>query len=485
MPRVALPIASGFFVSESPPFNDKRIVNMRVSVSDSAEQTALFQTPGIKQFSDVGAGNSRGVIVFFDGVPYRVIGNSLYSFDEFGLSINHGTILGTKDVSIASNGINIAIQDPGGNSYFFTPSTNVLELNNGSAFLSFGQAETVTFKDGFYVYTTAEKFFSSSPKTENDGKNFNALDFSDAEISPDKIIKSHNNHNQLYILGENTIEVFQTIATSGFPFQRISNAVIQKGCTAPNTVVDFDNGFLFMGGDLGEMPGIWKAVGSSFVKISTSSVDQLMHKNDSDTLRASKVWTYSENGAYYAIFTVGDSTFVYDATASKLLGSPQWHQRQSGIGNGDNFFKWRAVHGTIAFGKVQVGDDRSGLVGLLDNNICTEYGSKIERIISTKPFIEKGEYIFSQEIELFMETGVGNAEVADPQIRMDYSDDGSKTFSSEISKSMGKVGEYNTRVRWSRLGRIPKSRMFRFKTTEAVNVNIYGLYANAEIVNSG
>lgn len=487
MARIPLPLAFGMFVSESPPLMDKRIVNMRVTVpeADAATKSALLGTDGITQFADVGTGNSRGVLVFNDGVPYRVIGNALFSFTSAGVVTNHGHITGAKDVSMATNGINISIQDPEGNNYFFTPSSSTLEINTNAAFLSFGQAETVTFKDGFYVYTTSTIFFSSSAKTVNDGKNFNALDFADAEISPDKLIKGHNNHNQLYILGETTIEVFQTIATSGFPFQRIASAVIQKGCIAPNTVVDFDNGFLFMGGDVGEMPAIWKGVGSSFTKISTSSIDQLIHNETLEVLALSRSWVYAENGAYYAVFTIGSSTYVYDATASALLGSPQWHQRQTGIGNGDSFFVWRALHGAFVFGEIQVGDDRSGKVGELDGTVFTEYGSAIERIATTKPFMDKMDYIFDYEMELFMETGVGNAASPDPQIRMDYSDNGSKTHSSEVSRSMGKVGEFQKQVRWSRLGRIPISRSVRFKTTEPVKVNIYGLFGNAEGTNSG
>lgn len=487
MPRIALPLAFGTFLSEAPPLMDKRIVNLRpvVPEGDAATRTALLGTPGITQFTDVGAGSSRGVLVFNDGIPYRVIGNSLFSFTSLGVSTNHGAITGGKDVSMATNGINIAIQDPEGNSYFFTPATGILEVNINAAFLSFGQAKTVTFKDGFYVYTTDTIFFSSSTKTVNDGKNFDALDFADAEISPDKLIAGHNNHNQFYVLGETTGEVFQTISTTGFPLARVTNAVIQKGCIAPNTVIDFDNGFLFMGGDVGELPAIWKGVGSNFTKISTSSIDQLLHNETAATLQNSRVWVYAEKGAYYAVFSWGSSTFVYDATASALLGSPQWHQRHTGIGNGDQFFPWRAIHGTLAFGKIQVGDDRSGKVGELDSDVFTEYGDNIERIASTKPFIDKLDYIFSQEIELFMETGVGNAAVTDPQVRMDYSNNGSKTFSNEISVSIGKVGEYERRVRWSRLGRIPITRSIRFKFSDPAKVNIFGLFANAVGVSSG
>ncbi len=487
MPRVELPFADGFYVSQSLPLLDKRVVNAYpvIPQAEALSRRALLNTPGIKQFADLGSGTSRGAIVFSDGTPYRVIGNSLISTNSAGAVTNHGTISGTSDVSLASNGINIAIQDPDGDSYFFTPSTATLELNNGSVFLSFGQARTITFKDGFYIYTTDAIFFISSTKTVNDGKNFNALDFADAEISPDRIVAGHNNHNQLYILGETTIEVYQTVSTSGLPFQRIPGAMIQKGCAAKFSVVEFDNNFLFLGGDVGEKPAIWRALGSSIQKISTSSVDQLIQKNTEAEIANTRAFTYSENGNYFAVFTVGDNTFVYDSTTSALSGKSEWHERQTGITNGNGFQVWRAIHGIKAFGEIHVGDDRSGKVGELDFDTKTEYGDKIERFFTTKPFINNGDDIFSHEIELLMQTGVGDATTPDPQIRMDYSDDGGRTFNSEISKPLGGVGEFKTRVRWSRLGSIPNNRILRFKMTDPVEYNVYSLFANAEITSSG
>lgn len=486
MPRIELQFADGFYVSQSPDLIDKRVVNAYpvIPQADALSKRALFNTPGTKQFADFGSGDSRGALVFTDGIPYRVIGNSLISTTSAGVITNHGTITGQGDVSMASNGINIAIQDPNGDSYFFTPATTTLELNNDAVFLSFGQATTVTFKDGFYAYTTDSIFFSSSVKTTNDGKDFNALDFTDAEISPDKLIAGHNNHNQLYILGENTIEVYRTVITAGFPFQRITGAVIQKGCAARFSVIEFDNSFLFIGGDVGEQPAIWRALGSSVQKISTNSIDQLMQQSTVTGIENAKAFAYSQNGNYFAVFTVGNNTFVYDANTSALSGKPEWHERQTGITNGSGFQSWRSIHGVIAFGKILVGDDRSGLIGDLDFDTKTEYGNKVERFFTTRPFSALGDTIFSREIELDMQAGVGDATTPDPQIRMDYSDDG-VNFVSEVSRPMGKIGEFKTRQRWSRLGRIPNNRVLRFKMTEPVKYNVFALYANAEVTSSG
>ena len=63
--------------------------------------------------------------------------------------------------------------------------------------------------------------------------------------------------------------------------------------------------------------------------------------------------------------------------------------------------------------------------------------------------------------------------------------DPKESFNSEISRSMGGVGEFKTRVRWSRLGSIPNNRVLRFKMTDPVEYNVYSLFANAEVTTSG
>jgi len=487
MPRAELPFADGFYVSEAGPLAAKRCVNMRpvVPQTDAASGQALLHTEGTTELGRASVGFSRGGIVFSDGVAYRVIGTSLYSVNQFGVLTDRGTVAGTDDVSMDSNGINICIVNPTGDTYFYTPVTNIFETEASASFQSFGQATSVTFKSGFYVFTTDVSFFSGSDKSSNDGKSFNSLDFLDADINPDIIIKGFNDHNQLYIGGTETIQVYRAIITTGFPFELIPGALIPKGFAARGAVTNFDSSFIFLGGGKDERPGIYKAIGSNFVKLSTSAIETQIHKNTEADIAAARAFTYAADGNHYAVFTVGDNTFVYDQTASKLAGIPRWHERQTGITNGDGFKCWRAVHGLKVNGKIQVGDDRSGLIGELDSSVYKEYGELIEKMWSTKPFVNNGDKIFSNELELFMETGVGNADDNDPQIRMDYSDNGSKIFTPEISKTMGAIGAYKTRVKWKRLGAIPLTRVLRWKTTAPNKINVFSLFANAKGGRSG
>ena len=64
--------------------------------------------------------------------------------------------------------------------------------------------------------------------------------------------------------------------------------------------------------------------------------------------------------------------------------------------------------------------------------------------------------------------------------RMDFSDDGARTWSSEFQRKIGKMGEYGHRIVWRRKGRIQANRVVRFTMTDPVKANIIKLEANAE-----
>ena len=120
-----------------------------------------------------------------------------------------------------------------------------------------------------------------------------------------------------------------------------------------------------------------------------------------------------------------------------------------------------------AYGQLLCSDRLDGRIGILDEDIYTEYGATIPRILDTMPISANGSSFSIPRLELTVESGVGNAAVPDPKVRMSRSLDG-KTFYDERDKPMGKVGEYQRRVIWYKLGRAKRFEVFRFEMTDAV-----------------
>lgn len=485
MARAELDIINGFYQSVSKALLNKRLINMYIEVPDSPafSRKALIGTPGTPTFKDTElTGVARGTIKV-NGVPYYVVGNNLISLASDGTVTNHGAISGTKTVSMAFNTKTIAIVNPDGDSYFFTVATTTLAKITDSVFVGQGKARTVSFKDPYFVFTTDSTFFISSAFTTNNGQSFTELDFGTANISPDRVVAGHTNHNQLYVCGEDSIQVFQNRVTNRFPFVNIPGAVIQLGCSARFSVKDFDNGFVLIGGEAGQRPSVWKVLGSSKIRLSTPGVDQIIHGYTETQISDAIVDTYAQDGGVFAVITIANNTLVYDATASSRMGVPIWHERQTGITDGLTFKRWKHQHLIEVYGKILTGNNEDSKIAELNPDIFFESDTtRIERVVQSQPFDVEGTPIFSHEQELFIESGVGNSDSTDPEWLFKYSDDLGRTWNNRIARAMGKIGEYKKRLIWRRMGRIPYNRVVHFKTDDPVKIAIFKLEAEAEAV---
>lgn len=469
MPTVPIPIANGFYESESLPISAQECVNWYPNIVQSAGLSGetLFGTPGMNQLATTGliVQKNRGAHIK-NGLAYFVNGDSLYILNRivagdgsetFTTSLL-GAVEGENGVSMADNGTQLMILVPGGKGYIYDESagTPFLEITDAD-FTANGAPQYVVFIDGYFAVTTDSKKWIISAL--NDGNNWDALDFGSAESDPDDIVAPVVFRNKIFIAGSETTEAFQNTPNgSGFPFIR-SNIFMSTGCFAPLSLIAAHNTFMMIGGGVNESPAIWQFTGSSFQKVSTTAIDNVLSGFSEEIISAAFSFSYADKGAYFIGFTIDNFTIVYDVI------NQRWHERKSVI-DGDSV-RWRVNSLVTAYGRVLVGDSQDGRIGELDSNVYTEYGSNILRVIATQPFSNLGSSVKVPMIELTIESGVGNSDRPDPVISMDISDDG-KTFTYERSRSMGKVGEYDRRAIWYRNGRAPRFRVLRFKMSDPV-----------------
>lgn len=469
MPTIQIPIANGFYESESLPISAQECVNWYPNIVQSAglSQETLFGTPGATEIASTGLleQSNRGAHVKA-GIPYFVNGDALYSLDRaidaegtetFSVS-SLGNIEGDGFVSIADNGTQLMILVPGGKGYIYDESagTPFQEITDPD-FSASGEPQYVAFVDGYFAITTDSKKWAISAL--NDGLSWSALDFGSAESDPDTIVAPVVYRNQIFITGSETTEAFQNQPNgSGFPFIR-SNIFLKKGCFAPLSLISANSALMMIGGGVNESPAIWQYAGGGFQKVSTTAIDNVLAEFSDSEIGDAFSFSYAQKGAYFICFTVGDRTFVYDIVSSR------WHERKSVISGLDD--RWRINSLVTAYGRVLVGDSQDGRIGELDPGVYTEYEDNILRSFATQPLANQGRAVRVPMIELTTESGVGNSDREDPQISMDISDDG-KSWTYERSRSLGKVGEYNRRAIWYRNGRAPRFRVFRFRMSDPV-----------------
>lgn len=465
MARITLPIGNGSYESFSSDLADLLSVNCYPQLPQTrgaVSGESIFLSQGIDVFANVTGANRA--TYSFQQTLFAVNGNNLYLINKNGTFVNKGEITGSGKVSIADNGVTMSIVVPDGNAYFY--NSDVLTRISDPTFSEHqaeeGGVRSVSSKDGYLIYTTLNVFFLSSLVTTNGGRDFNALDFSTAERKPDPIVRSMIVRGELYIFGTQTTEVFQNVGGSSFPFQRISGASNDKGLTAQFAALEFDNSYVYIGSGVGESPAIWRGL----QKISTSAIDNKLSDLTEDELSSSISFKYSEGGSFFAGFTFGSTTFLYDATASAIKGLPIWHQRSTNGGS------YRVNSMVDVYGGVYVGDKTDGKIGKINKNTFTEYGETVERVFTTGYLSNDGAPIFVSELELKMQSGTGlfkeNKSGVNPVINMSFSNDGGNTFINAGSKEVGKKGEFLKRQIWHRLGRIPYSRLFKFTINEPI-----------------
>lgn len=476
-----IPIATGFYEDASKPIASQACINLRVVVpeTNSLSTAQLKGTAGLTEFATNGTKNNRGAHVM-NSIAFFVNGNTLYRVNSDGTSDSLGTITGVGRVSMADNGTQLCVVVPGVTGYIFTQSPDSLTTITDTDFFSLGPSNQVVFKDGYFIHVSATKFFISAL---NNGLVYGSLDFGTADVDPGDNTAIHVNRNVLYLSTQNNILPFQNIGGADFPFRSIQGAVVQKGVKAKFSVVEFDNTFLFLGGGLNEQSAIWRFTGSSAVKISTEAIDSVIGKETDQQQKDVFATTHAIDGSYYVCFHFSDSVFCYDATASARLGKPVWGERQSRTAAGTQT-KWRPSSVISAYGKILVGDSLGPKIGTIDINARTEYGTLISRTVVTGPLQNNGLNFFIDQLEITTESGVGNTldPSQNPLIAMSVSKDGGYTFNNELTRELGKKGEYNQRQIWRKLGRASRFVMFKFTISGEVTPVIIKLEA---IIRSG
>lgn len=476
-----LSITNGFYESAALPISAQECTGWYVSnvLTEGLAQQVLFGTPGINEVTNTGIISqvNRGSHTK-NGIAYVVNGTTLYSVDRT-VDINGvetytntalGTVLGTSRVLMESINDQLMIVVPNGNGYIFdetagTPFQQILDAD----FSAFGAILSLEVIDGFFIVNTVEKTLIASDP--NNGLSWNALNFTVVASDPDSVPGIIVLNSQLFAVGRTVTSVYNNQGASvGFPLTQLNDYEFDKGVFAPFTLVKSNQTFMMIGGGIDESPAVWQFTGNGYKKISTPALDALLDSFTDTEISEAFAWSYAKRGAFFVGFTIANITIVYD------LATGLWHERKS-VKDEDNI-RYRVNSMTTAYGHIIVADSIDGRIGILDNDILTEYGKEIRRVVSSPNFSDGLNSRRVPMIELTVESGVGNAARKDPVITMDFSDDGGDTFTYQRARKIGKIGETNKRLVWYKNGRFSRFRILRFRLSDPVKAVIIRLDAN-------
>lgn len=470
MDIVKIGLVGPSYQERSLPFDAQRSVNL-FAVADpmGKETSALYGTPGLTQFSEVGSGPIRQVFTSVNGRFFAISGSQLFEIDSAG----NGTARGTLDTSVGNitvdeNVIELTICDE---SFVYTLNytSNTFAKVTDADLLP---ASSITTIDGYSVVSRVNSGrFQWSDL--NNASSWNALNFANAESSPDKLVRVLNAVGSLWLFGERTTEIWGNTGNAASPFRRISGGKIDVGILAPNTAIPLDNSIFWVGRDKEGLGIVYRARGFDAVSIATPPIIRKIQSiNNPEGMTA---YSYQEDGHVFYVLTGGglDTTLVYDLTTQL------WHERAY-LGEDGQFQQHLGYCGATAFNKFLVGDRRNGKIYQMSLNFYSDNGESILRERTYTHLVDEQRRIRYNSLVLGFETGVGlqSGQGSNPLVSLSLSKDGARTWSDEYTTSIGAVGQYQKQVTFRRLG-IAEQMTFRIRISEPVKIAIIGSYLNA------
>lgn len=467
MGRVILQSAS--YSSRSLIANAQRCVNLYPEANpvDAAAPMTFYATPGRRLFSTIpGAGGVRCLFQASNDVLFGVRGASLYRYasGEWVFVAALASVVGP--VYAADNGIAAVFVDG-------TTTAPTVQLSSFDTGVMSGDgwygADFVEFLNGFFIFNKPGEqqfYISLAYSTELD-----PLDFASAEAIPDDIVRPIKDHNDLVFFGAKSTEVYSS-SPGEFPFTSISGATMEVGCSAKHSPCRMDNSVFWLGGDERGDAMVWKMQGYQPQRISTHALEEEMRLYA--RIDDAQGFSYQQAGHsfYQLTFPSAGKTWAYDAATTL------WAERVYRNPN-NTYDRVRDNCHTFYQRKHLVGDWENGNVYELDLDTFTDNGAAIPRLKSFQHMSADGKRQFFERMTLDIEAGVGVG-AEDPQISLRWSDDGGKTWSQLLTRSMGKVGEFKHKPAFNRLG-MGRDRVFEVSTAADARVVLQGAFLDARL----
>lgn len=482
-----LPINGPSYQHSSIDVNNQRCINMFPTSAgpEGRGESVLIPTTGLLLLTDLGNKPIRSMATVGQ-YTYVVAQSSVYR-----LSINYATLavtstlLGTINttsgtVYVASNFTQIIWVD-GSDGFIYNTDTAVFSQITD---VDFPTATQVKFLDNYFIVNdagTSTFYFSSLAN----GLTWDALDVATAESGTDDVVGLGVSKGELWVFGETTTEIWYNAANpTGAPFSARDGLELQIGCGAPDSIAEMDDLLIW----LDNRGFIVQSAVSPFIRSNNSGYDLKIISDEAITeeilsyVRRDDAisCTYNDRGhlMYQITFPTAEKTWVFDYTTKA------WHQRSffNETINADEHHlgQFAADSNSLHL----MAGSRDGKIYISSNLYYDDNDVPIKRIRSTPVSYDPELYklIAIDSLELRMETGRA-AQGLTPHISMKYSHDGGHTWSFDLVREIGQVGEYAKPIRWNRLG-IGREWMFEFQITDAIPFSIIDAtvaYSDTEI----
>jgi hypothetical protein len=444
MPQIAL--NKSVFKSLDQSIPDVKLNNFYLTENPlTPEQLSLVSRPILQSYINLGSEPIRGFWRqegSFNNDWLIVLGTTLLRFDGVNVVTQIGTLeglgycqfAGTSDKVVIISGVFAYISDGA--------TTSKLALPDDQP------AGSVASINGYFVISilNSMRFYWIRPG----GATVDALDFASAERTPDAIVAVVVISDELWFLGESSVEVWAPTDDANAPFQRISGRVFTFGCSSKTTTVSTSVG--------GYPCLIWVSQNKEVV-LAQGSPQIISNPSIEEFLRSSsdyRAWSFRRNRNDFYILHTSQGTLVFDLTQGS------WYDWQT-YGQ----ITWKANLGIQVNDKVYASSNTGGDIFLLDEGGASSDDLLICEVSGFIP-IEGQNTVVCGNINVSASFGASPSYTSSPKIEIRFSDDRGFSWSEYYQQTLGLKGDYSANASFRSLGSMKKpGRFIELRFSEA------------------
>jgi hypothetical protein len=455
-----LPLLGGAYEARSPIASAAECLNLYAEPNpqDAPFPFTMYPGPGLVVLEDLSGlpgavGWVRGLYNCSTGAVIAVVNTAVLSVLGAGIVVL-GQMVNNSGypVSMCDNGTTLVIVDGSPNGYMVplaavnTPGS--LQQINDPAFYG---SNRVDFIDTFLIFNWpgTPTFYTT---TSNTVTPFDPLYFASKEGYNDLLVTLAALHDNIWLFGNTTTEIWYNAGAAAFPFARMPNSVLQQGCAAAYSVIVADNAVYWLSQDRWGRNMMMRGEGYSAKRVSNFAVENEWSTYDVIHDCIAMVYQLGGHQMVCFYFPSGNAFWVYDATTQL------WHKRTFS----DTSTAWLpscmagwGSNAAVGYPNAVIAGDRM-VPRLLQihPNFYTDAGTPIIRQRSWMHVQNDGKRAAHTRFSANM---VGTA-LSPDTVNLSWSDDGGQTYGTPVPQTVD--NQSNGQYQWRRLG-YTRDRVYR------------------------
>jgi len=408
--------------------------------------------PGLTKLADGKGVDRGGTYNERFKAHYRVSGTKLISVSTGGVVTELGTIPGTSQarlIDLYSFNTQGIIAD---NRFFlYSPGGGFQEVVDPDL----GDPIDGVWVDNYYFMTDGEYLFHTELTDET---SIDPLMFATAEFMPDPSLGlAKTQDNKVMVFGRYSLEYFVNVSTANFAFQRIVTRAQKIGIVATHAKCESSGHFYITGGYRDSAVAVYAIGIGSAVKVSTREIDKILAQYTEPELSDMRMESRTENDVTFILVHLPEETLCFNESIAAEFGKEiAWSLLKTGTGN----TIYRGINGILdaRSGKWVCGDKLGSKIGILDNEVSTQYDAITEWLLFT-PFVDLETFSID---ELKIETIPGHTTTLDATVAVSMTYNG-VVYGGEHWMQYGAPSDYGQGFILRRLGICNGWMGFRFR----------------------